>query len=52
MMKNSEWGAVAYLAQSKYVLNGTNIYIYIYIYNRANIDTASTAIAMITMGFT
>lgn len=29
MMKNSEWGAVAYLAQSKYVLNGTNIYIYI-----------------------
>lgn len=28
------------------------IYIYIYIYNRANIDTASTAIAMITMGFT
>ena len=48
MMKNSEWGAVAYLAQSKYVLNGTNIYIY----NRANIDTASTAIAMITMGFT
>lgn len=25
--------------------------IYIYIYNRANIDTASTAIAMITMGF-
>ena len=49
MMKNSEWGAVAYLAQSKYVLNGTNIYIYIY--NRANIDTASTAIAMITMGF-
>ena len=26
-MKNSEWGAVAYLSQSKYGLNGTNIYI-------------------------
>ena len=27
LMKNSEWGAVAYLAQSQYGLNGTNIYI-------------------------
>ena len=27
LMKNSEWGAVAYLSQSKYGLNGTNIYI-------------------------
>jgi competence protein ComGC len=25
LMKNSEWGAVAYLSQSKYGLNGTNI---------------------------
>ncbi len=27
MMKDSEWGAVAYLSQSQYGLNGTNIYI-------------------------
>ena len=27
MIKNSEWGAVAYLSQSKYGLNGANIYI-------------------------
>ena len=27
LMKNSEWGAIGYLAQSKYGLNGTNIYI-------------------------
>ena len=27
LMKNSEWGAVAYLSKSKYGLNGTNIYI-------------------------
>ena len=27
LMKNSEWGAVAYLAQSQYGLNGTDIYI-------------------------
>jgi hypothetical protein len=27
LMKNSEWGAVAYLSQSKYGLNGTNIVI-------------------------
>ena len=27
LMKNSEWGAIAYLShQSKYGLNGTNIY--------------------------
>ena len=32
LMKNSEWGAVAYLAQSKYGLDGTNIYI-----NNANL---------------
>ena len=27
LMKNSEWGAISYLSQSKYGLNGTNIYI-------------------------
>ena len=27
LIKNSEWGAVAYLSQSKYGLNGVNIYI-------------------------
>ena len=27
LMKNSEWGAITYLSQSKYGLNGTNIYI-------------------------
>ena len=27
LMKNSEWGAVAYLSQSEYGLNGKNIYI-------------------------
>ena len=27
LMKNSEWGAIAYLSQSKYGLNGTDIYI-------------------------
>ena len=27
LIKNSEWGAISYLSQSKYGLNGTNIYI-------------------------
>ena len=38
MMKNSEWGAIAYLAQSKYGLNGTNIYI-----NNVNLNNSTGA---------
>ena len=38
LMKNSEWGAVAYLAQSKYGLNGTNIYI-----NNVNMHSSTGA---------
>ena len=38
LMKNSEWGAVAYLAQSKYGLNGTNIYI-----NNVNLNNSTGA---------
>ncbi len=38
MMKNSEWGAIAYLAQSKYGLNGTNIYI-----NNVNLHSSTGA---------
>ena len=43
LMKNSEWGAVAYLAQSKYGLNGTNIYI-----NNANLRNSQTSAYAIT----
>ena len=43
LMKNSEWGAVAYLAQSKYGLNGTNIYI-----NNANLHNSQTSAYAIT----
>ena len=43
MMKNSEWGAIAYLAQSKYGLNGTNIYI-----NNANLRNSQTSAYAIT----
>ena len=35
-MKNSEWGACAYLGQSQYGLNGTNIYI-----NNVNINSST-----------
>ena len=38
LMKNSEWGAVAYLAQSKYGLNGTNIYV-----NNVNLHSSTGA---------
>lgn len=38
LMKNSEWGAVAYLAQSKYGLKGTNIYI-----NNVNLHSSTGA---------
>ena len=43
LMKNSEWGAVAYLAQSQYGLNGTNIYI-----NNANLRNSQTSAYAIT----
>ena len=43
MMKNSEWGAVAYLSQSKYGLNGTNIYI-----NNVNLYNTSKSVYAVT----
>ena len=43
MMKNSEWGAVAYLAQSKYGLNGTNIYI-----NNVTLNNTTKSVYAIT----
>ena len=38
LMKNSEWGAVAYLSQSKYGLNGTDIAI-----NNINLNSGGSA---------
>ena len=38
MMKNSEWGAVAYLSQSKYGQNGTEMTV-----NNANLDSGGTS---------
>ena len=43
MMKNSEWGAIAYLAQSKYGLNGTNIYI-----NNVNLNNTTKSVYAVT----
>ena len=43
MRKNSEWGAVAYLAQSKYGLNGTNIYI-----NNVNLNNTTKSVYAVT----
>ena len=43
LMKNSEWGAIAYLAQSQYGLNGTNIYI-----NNANLFNSQASAYAIT----
>ena len=43
MMKNSEWGAVAYLAQSKYGLNETYIYI-----NNANLNNTTKSVYAVT----
>ena len=43
LMKNSEWGAVTYLAQSQYGLNGTNIYI-----NNANLRNSQPSVYAIT----
>ena len=36
LIKNSEWGAVSYLGQSQYGLNGTNIYV-----NNVNINSST-----------
>ena len=43
LMKNSEWGTVAYLSQSKYGLNGTNIYI-----NNVNLWNSTTSVYAVT----
>ena len=43
LMKNSEWGAVSYLSQSKYGLNGTNIYI-----NNVNLNSSTTSVYALT----
>ena len=43
LIKNSEWGAVSYLSQSQYGLNGTNIYI-----NNANLRNSQTSVYAIT----
>ena len=43
MLKNSEWGAVAYLSQSKYGLNGTNIYI-----NNVNLNNTTKSVYAVT----
>ena len=43
MMKDSEWGAVAYLSQSKYGLNGTNIYI-----NNVNLNNTTKSVYAVT----
>ena len=43
LMKNSEWGAVAYLSQSKYGLNGENIYI-----NNVNLNNSTTSVYAVT----
>jgi hypothetical protein len=43
LMKNSEWGAVAYLSQSKYGLNGTNIAI-----NNVSLNNSTETIYAVT----
>ena len=43
LMKNSEWGAVAYLSQSKYGLNGTNIYI-----NNVTLNNSTPSVYAVT----
>ena len=43
LIKNSEWGAVAYLSQSKYGLNGANIYI-----NNANLNNTTNSVYSVT----
>jgi len=43
LMKNSEWGAIAYLSQSKYGLNGKNIYI-----NNVTLNNSITSVYAVT----
>ena len=43
LMKNSEWGAIAYLSQSKYGLNGTNIYI-----NNVTLNNSTKSVYAVT----
>ena len=43
LMKNSEWGAISYLSQSKYGLNGTNIYI-----NNVTISNSKQSVYAVT----
>lgn len=43
LMKNSEWGAISYLSQSKYGLNGTNIYI-----NNVTIENSKQSVYAVT----
>ena len=43
LMKNSEWGAVAYLGQSQYGLDGTNIYI-----NNINLNNTTPSVYGVT----
>ena len=43
LMKNSEWGAVAYLSQSQYGLNGTNVYV-----NNANLNNSTESVYAVT----
>ena len=43
LVKNSEWGAIAYLSQSKYGLDGTNIYI-----NNVTISNSKQSVYAVT----
>ena len=43
LIKNSEWGAVAYLSKSKYGLNGANIYI-----NNVNLNNTIQSVYAVT----
>ena len=43
LMKDSEWGAVAYLGQSQYGLNGTNVYV-----NNANLNNSTESVYAVT----
>ena len=43
LMKNSEWGAVSYLSQSKYGLNGTNIVV-----NNVNLNNSTKSVYAVT----
>ena len=43
LIKNSEWGAVAYLSQSQYGLDGTNIYI-----NNVSLNNSITSVYAVT----